>query len=215
MVAALRSRDWLDKTLVVVVGDHGENIGDHGLMEHQLCLYETLLRVLMILRLPGEIPADTRRLDPVQLVDLFPTILDLAGVAEAHRPAQEGRSLVRGPIEDERSVIAEYMLPLNQQRIYARELPDFDFDPFMRRLQSIQKGSQKLILARGEPQELYDLEKDPKENDNRIDRDPETVRRLLAELAGWQENRPEPLEITPGRLDKETLESLRKLGYVE
>ena len=215
VVAALRSRDWLDKTLVVVVGDHGENIGDHGLMEHQLCLYETLLRVLMILRLPGEIPADTRRLDPVQLVDLFPTILDLAGVAEAHRPAQEGRSLVRGPIEDERSVIAEYMLPLNQQRIYARELPDFDFDPFMRRLQSIQKGSQKLILARGEPQELYDLEKDPKENDNRIDRDPETVRRLLAELAGWQENRPEPLEITPGRLDKETLESLRKLGYVE
>ena len=215
VIATLRSRSWLDETLVVIVGDHGENIGDHELMEHQLCLYETLLRVPMILRLPGQVPADTRRLDPVQLVDLFPTVLDLAGVEQANRPAHEGRSLVRGSFEDERLVIAEYMLPVNQQRIYAREMPDFDFNPFMRRLQSIQKGPQKLILAHGEPLELYDLEKDPSEHDNRIDRDPETVRRLLAELAGWQENRPHPLEITRGRLDEDTLESLRKLGYVE
>jgi arylsulfatase A-like enzyme len=215
VIKILQSRGWLDETLVVIVGDHGENIGEHELMEHQLCLYETLLRVPMILRLPGEVPANSRRHDPVQLVDLFPTVLDIAGVSVEQQPVHEGRSLVRGSVDNERLVIAEYMLPLSQQRIYARELPDFDFAPFMRRLLSIQKGSQKLILARGEPVELYDLEDDPDENDNRIDRDAEMVRRLLAELAGWQENRPEPLEITPGRLKKETLESLRKLGYVE
>jgi arylsulfatase A-like enzyme len=215
VLAALRSQALLDETLVIVVGDHGENLGEHGLMEHQLCLYETLLHVPMILRLPGRIPAGTRRDDAVQLVDLFPTVLDLAGVPEDQWPAHEGRNLLREPLEGERLIVAEYMLPLDQQRIFASELPDFDFDPFMRRLKSAQRGTRKLILARGEPTELYDLGDDPGELDNRIDSDPETVRSLLADLSRWQTTRPKPLEIAVGSLDEDSLESLRRLGYID
>ena len=54
IIAALEASGSLDRTLVIVVSDHGENLGEHGLMEHQLCIYETLLHVPMLLRLPGK-----------------------------------------------------------------------------------------------------------------------------------------------------------------
>ena len=67
-----------DETVFVVTGDHGENIGDHGLMDHQYSLYETLLSVPLVITGPGF--DSSRRVEkPVQLLDVFPTILDVAG----------------------------------------------------------------------------------------------------------------------------------------
>lgn len=215
VIDALRVQDLLDETLVVVVGDHGENIGDHGLMEHQLCLYESLLRVPLLLRLPGTVPAGIRRHDPVQLVDIYPTVLEAVGVPKESWPTYDGESLLGSNMEPDRALVAEYMLPLDQQRIFAREMPEFDFSPFMRRLQSIQIGSRKLILARNEPVELYDLATDPMETENLLERDPETARLLLKELQRWRSARPTLLAAELGRREAETIEALRQLGYVE
>ena len=215
VLETLRSQNLLDETLEVVLGDHGENIGDHGLMEHQFSLHETLLRVPILLRLPGSVPAGTRRHDPVQLVDVFPTVLEATDLPRERWPPHEGESLLGPEIDADRALVAEYRLPLDQERIFAREMADFDFSPLMQRLQSIQVGTKKLILAGGEPVELHDLAKDPAESENLLEQEPASVRLLLEELRRWQANRPTPLPTELGRREAETIEALRELGYVE
>lgn len=215
VIESLRSRGWLDQTLVILISDHGENIGDHGLMEHQFCLYESLLRVPLVLRLPGVIPASARRSDPVQLVDVFPTVLEAAGVPRSRWPEQEGRSLLGNSIAADRPVIAEYMLPHEQQKIFSREVPEFDFAPLMRRLRSIQIGSEKLIVADDGQFELYDLEQDPNERFDLAGERPERVRNLARHLAEWLDSGPSAYGLAETELSRETIESLRQLGYLD
>ena len=215
VIEALRARRWLDNTLVVIVGDHGENIGDHGLMEHQFCLYESLLRVPMIMRLPRVIPAGLRRDDPVQLVDLLPTILSITGVPSERWPRHRGLDLLAGPVAPERPVVAEYMLPRGQQRIFAKQVPGFDFTPLLRRLKSIQIGSDKLIVSDRDEVELYDLASDPDEQRDLASAQPERAAALSAQLQAWLDRSPRPFGPTPAHHSTGTLESLRQLGYVE
>ena len=76
----------------MLLSDHGEGLGDHGEREHGLFLYRETIRVPLIVKLPGARDAGHRVTEPVQHIDLVPTILELAG---APRPAGlRGRSLV-------------------------------------------------------------------------------------------------------------------------
>src|SRR5439155_24989903 len=79
LLESLRARGEIDRTLIVVAGDHGEGLGDHGERTHGMLLYDSTLRVPLIVAAPGEAPA--RRDDPVSLVDIAPTILRAAGAA--------------------------------------------------------------------------------------------------------------------------------------
>jgi hypothetical protein len=69
------------RTLVVVMADHGEEFGEHGSTRHGFQLYDESLRVPLMMRLPGVVPAGRRVATPVSLVDVAPTILDLVGAA--------------------------------------------------------------------------------------------------------------------------------------
>jgi arylsulfatase A-like enzyme len=86
-----RQQPWWSKTAVVVSGDHGEAFGDHGMYKHAFELWDVLVRVPLLFRLPG---VGARRIDvPRSQLDLAPTIVELMGV-----PASDsflGRSLVR------------------------------------------------------------------------------------------------------------------------
>lgn len=117
LLELLEARGLLEETLVVVTSDHGENIGHHGLMEHQFCLYESLLRVPLVLHLPGVFEGGRRRSDPAQLVDVAPTVLGVLG--RGAQPEMEGRDL-REPVPRGRPVVAEYMRPRPQRAL--REL---------------------------------------------------------------------------------------------
>lgn len=211
---AVREQGEIERTLIVVVGDHGENIGDHGLMEHQFCLYESLLRVPLILHLPGVFAGGGRRTAAVQLVDLLPTVLDAAGVPRERWPAMEGQSLLAGDPAADRAVIAEYSRPGEPLRNLARVDPTFDVTPFDRRLRSFQVGELKLIASdRGEA-ELYDLASDPGEMHDLAALRPEDVERLVSGLAAWVAERPRPPGEFPVQPDPEATEALRQLGYV-
>lgn len=212
---ALRNRGELDRTVVAIVADHGENVGEHGLMEHQLCLYETLLRVPLAIRFPRLVPAGQRRDDPVQLVDLMPTLLAAVGVPLEAWPRMEGRNLLRRNVATDRPVYAEYMRPLRQRARFEAASPGFDFDRFDRRLRSIQVGNVKLIASDRGELELYDLAGDPRERVNLAAERPEIVARLQQELARWvRAGDTAPLQSEPA-LDPETVQALRELGYVE
>lgn len=106
VVAALGDRADLDRTWIVVVADHGEGLGEHGEDTHGVLLYDPTTRVPMVVRSPSRTPGVVAT--PTSLVDLAPTLLDLAGLPTE---GMDGRSLapvLRGePAPPERSVYAE------------------------------------------------------------------------------------------------------------
>jgi len=214
-IDAVRAQGELERTLVVVVGDHGENIGDHGLMEHQFCLYESLLRVPMIFRLPEVFEGGLVREAPVQLVDVFPSVLDAAGVPRERWPALDGYSLLKADPPADRPTIAEYMRPGDPLRNMTRLNPSFDPSRYDRRLRSIQMGNSKLIVSDRDEVELYDLGTDPGETRDLAGERPEEVERLRERLEAWMAEGSRQLERFTPEADPEALKALRELGYVD
>ena len=89
LLQALEQRRLLDRTVVVVVADHGESLGGHGEQDHGIFVYEDVVHVPLIVRAPAV--AAWRVGDVVRLTDVMPTVLDLLGVPS---PAVDGVSLV-------------------------------------------------------------------------------------------------------------------------
>ncbi len=94
LIQGLDDRNLGDNTLIVFMSDHGEELFDHGGFAHGHTLYDELLRVPLIFRLPGRIPAGRRVPGMVRLVDIMPTVLSLAGIETS--ADMEGRDL--GPL---------------------------------------------------------------------------------------------------------------------
>lgn len=202
LLEALRSRGLEERTLVVVLGDHGEGLGQHHLLGHIVQVYDSLLRVPLILSWPGRMPAGLTVAEPVGLEDVKPTLLELLGLP---RPGGlRGRSLV--PLLAGGDVAAR---PL----VAATFRPEAPAD-----LEALVEGGFKLILTRGEEpaMELYDLERDPGELHDLAPREPERVaamraelERLVAEARGRSAAEAESAE-----LSEEDLARMRALGYV-
>jgi arylsulfatase A-like enzyme len=83
LVAFVEGLGILDDTLLVVASDHGDSLGEHGHLGHRLTLYEQLVRVPLIIRCPARFQPGTRVSPQVQLADLYPTFLELAGADAA------------------------------------------------------------------------------------------------------------------------------------
>ncbi|HEX6200568.1 MAG TPA: sulfatase, partial [Thermoanaerobaculia bacterium] len=80
LLAALRERDLYERSTVILLSDHGEGLGDHGEKEHGVLLYREDLQVPLLVKLPGNRRAGSSVAEPVQLVDVAPTVLELAGL---------------------------------------------------------------------------------------------------------------------------------------
>ena len=152
LFASLKTRGWYDKSTIVVLSDHGEGLGDHIEEEHGLFLYDEVIRVPWIMRLPRAQSAGRRVKDPVQHIDLLPTLAALAGLTVT--PGLRGRDL---------SVALHGRGSLPPQGIYAEALyPRYHFG--WSELQSLTDDRFRYIKAPRE--ELYDLERDPDERMN-------------------------------------------------
>lgn len=171
---ALERLGLAEDTLVIVTSDHGETFYERGIFFDHHGLYEENIRVPLLLRWPGHLPAGRRVPHLVQHLDLAPTILSAAGIQAP--PEMEGQDL--GPLargEADRSrwdrvVCVEStwqckwaLRTLTHKFILARE-PDFYGTP---------------------PRELYDLQADPGERHNLVASEPERAAQMEAELEGW------------------------------
>ena len=167
ILATLRETATLDDTLVVLVSDHGDQLGEHGMAGKMGNLYEASIRVPLVLRLPGAARAGAERSHLVEMVDLFPTICDLLGVPHPEGvQAPAGRSLapvVADPRAEHRGVV--HAMLLEGQMARSRDL--------------------KLNFYADDTCELYDLAADPGEMINRYDDPAYRDRRqeLLEEIA--------------------------------
>lgn len=184
--------------LVVVTGDHGESLGNHGESTHGLFVYDSVLRVPLIVAWPGVV-APAVATPAVGLIDVAPMILDLAG-ADALAGA-EGRSLrplLRGggPKDESPPVYAETYFP----QYFMRWSP----------LRAIAAGRWKYIDA-PEP-ELYDLHADPSEQTNLVAREPTRVASLKRALGGMIGAGAGRVASTP--LTADARERLASLGYL-
>jgi arylsulfatase A-like enzyme len=208
LIDALKRSGQYDNSVIVVVADHGQGLGDHGWFAHRL-LYQEQIRVPMIIRLPQG-PRGQVVQPLVRTIDIMPTVLDLL---EIGLPAEVQGSSLRGLIEgrDEESRLA-YAEALNTLDFHApRDLPPQQKDLLF----CMMDRSWKLIYHRDSPDntELYNLEADPGETLNVADRHPEQTARLLAHL---ESSGAIEIEIVqPDEpLDPEALERLRSLGYI-
>jgi arylsulfatase A-like enzyme/Tfp pilus assembly protein PilF len=199
---ALEARGLLERSLVVLTADHGEGLGDHGERFHGFFVYDTTVRVPLILRLPGAARAGTVIGDPVSHVDLLPTILD--AVAAPLPKGLDGSSLLPavagGELAAGREVYSESFYPLLH----------YGWAP----LRALHAERHKLIAV---PRpELYDLAADRREQRNLHGAEPELAARLGARLERLKAAMEEggPAEAAATDLDPEALERLRALGYL-
>jgi arylsulfatase A-like enzyme len=228
MADALDDAGLLDRTVFIVTSDHGENIGDHGHMDHVFSLYETTTRIPLLVRYPARFAPGSTAESPVQLTDVFPTVLDLAGIDPAAYPSQ-GRTLL-GELPRDREVFCEYYYPRQAINGY-RSLTDRRsprLEPYRRRIKSLTSGGMKLIRGSDGRDELYDLRRDPGELTNIVDspeqaatvraleaRISELVKRWSAGRAAGEHEAGETQGTPDAKLDEATREALRSLGYLE
>lgn len=213
LLAALKRNGLYDRSLIIVTSDHGEEFWDHGGFGHGHTLYQEVLRVPLIVKLPGNARGGTRVTAPARLIDIVPTVLDFIG-ATATSPLP-GRSLF--PVREEKTGFFEsfaeaslYGPPRQLARRGSMEL--------------IATGprSDRLVFGdrtglREKPEELYDLAADPMEKRDLASSDAASLaalKRFLTEkMAGL--HRASPAGSSEGlELSEEELEQLESLGYV-
>jgi arylsulfatase A-like enzyme len=203
LLRRIEQDDLRDDTIVVVLSDHGEEFWEHGSVLHSHTLYQELLHVPLIVRVPAWRDRSHRIAARVSMIDLLPTLLEL--LDRAPPPGLRGRSLV--PLMRDPEAVLEPAAILSEGY------------PFGLNQQSLVAGRFKLIrtLPTGRV-ELYDLEADPGEQTDLAATRPALRQRLLAaldrELPVGTLTFEDPLA-RPDELDADTRERLRELGYID
>ena len=220
LLNTLEKAKILDNTLVILTSDHGDNLGEHGLVGHMLCLYDTLLHVPFIMAFPGRLPRGLRLSTPVQLVDLFPTILDLIGIEDANLcRSVQGMSLLPclEGLEHRKFAVAEYGRP-NILQVLGEQYPEFESSAYERELRAIRASGFKYIWSSDGKCELYNIVEDPGESENIIGTMPGKAAELQSQLMDWYDQHSSTIQLTPSEqpdINPATVERLRALGYID
>jgi arylsulfatase A-like enzyme len=200
LIDGLEELGLYDEALLVLTSDHGEEFLEHGRLQHSFSYYEEVLRVPLLLRVPGAGAGLVR--EPVSLIDVLPTVLDVLGI-EVDLPFQ-GRSL--RPLWQGRSLPA---------RVHVGEAS------FEAGNKALLEGGWKYVRRGSGQEELYHLEADPAERQNRCAAEPERCEALRQQLAEWEastEALAGELALPPAEpavIPEATLEQLQALGYAE
>ena len=197
LLARLAELKLSDRTIVVITGDHGESLGEHKELTHAMFIYNTTQHVPLLIKVPGK--SGKKVMDLVRHIDLAPTILDFMGWKP--EPEMQGKSLLNmlnGNKDQQRMAFSE--------SIYA-EL-HYGWSP----LQSLTTSDYKYIEA---PRpELYDRKNDPDELNNLISEKASIAKVLKNELHDMVTKYAGKDLKGPDKMDPETEEKLRALGYI-
>jgi arylsulfatase A-like enzyme/tetratricopeptide (TPR) repeat protein len=203
LLDAVNAAGLTRNTLTVVVADHGEGLGEHNEPTHANLIYDSTMRVPMILSCPSLIDA-AHEADGgvVSIADLLPTVLDLLGIDDDTE--RDGRSLVGGAMDPDRALYIETLAPYL----------DHGWSP----LYGLRRHRDKYIMA---PRpEYYDLAADPDELENLhhvvspsgLRARDQLLSELKARLAAWPSPAGVAAQAQP--LDPSSVRKLQSLGYL-
>ncbi|MDZ4858756.1 MAG: sulfatase-like hydrolase/transferase [Candidatus Hydrogenedentes bacterium] len=195
----LEANGQLDSTITVFTADHGEGLGEHGEQTHAIFVYDTTIKVPLVVRYPALLPSSVYS-GPVRNIDLFPTLRSMAGIA------------------DDTPVQGKNLLPALRGDVPPPELPQYAESLLseagfgMAPLYSVRAEGLKWIRA--PKPELYNLNIDPRELTNTYVASDGNAVRMDAILQEILDKSKQFMRGKPANpLDNETLESLRALGY--
>ena len=218
----LEQRGILDETVVILLSDHGEHLGEHQRFEHRWSLHQPLLHVPLVVRYPARVAAG-RVAERVTTADVFSTVLELAAIREPE--GTQTRSLLaemRSP-----HVFAQLLDPYasqlrNVREAYAEEA--IDYGPLLRTGCAAFEGFDKYLHYSDGTRQLFDLQADPGELHDRATEAPERVTALARALFDWEQQLPLYDPSLRGPHDKrargprqtrvEDREMAKALGYV-
>ncbi|MBI4614316.1 MAG: sulfatase [Planctomycetes bacterium] len=179
LVAALEKKGILEDTIVVVTSDHGESIGEHGAYGHLNSLHEEEVRIPLVVRYPGRRKTGAAVGVPVSIVDVFPTVLEVLGIP-FDPDAIDGHSLaepIERPILLRVGVSWPWVMAAGENVWHGCRV-----------------GGEKIILDNAGRVHLYDLARDPLEQEDLAPLRPQRVEELLtvllAEIARARRNAP-------------------------
>jgi arylsulfatase A-like enzyme len=198
LLASLKSRGLLENTVIALVADHGENLGEHGINYRHLGLWETTTHVPLLIRWPGEVREGRILRGLVQTIDLFPTLLAAADLPVPPQDGTDLRELTREGRLGRRAVFSEHSDRLG----VAVRTRDFRY--------MLSQGNSKLLP---DGAYLYDLQKDPKETANLSGRGLPAEKELADLLTRWMADRKKRVDPRSREQTDEEKKKLEALGY--
>ncbi len=193
LIDELESLGVYDESIIILMSDHGEGLGDHGEAEHGVLLYRESIQVPLIVKLPGQRNGGTRVSTPAQLVDIFPTILELFG----QDPVEELSGLSLFALDESHD-----SRPIYSETFYGRIHYGWSD------LASIVSGPHHYI--HGTVSRLFDVVADPSETDDILRDERPTFAALRDEVNKYQREL-----VAPEEVDEETRLKLAALGYLD
>lgn len=201
VIAELESLGLYDRTVIMIMGDHGESLGDHGEGGHGFFVYNSTTHVPFAVRAPFSLTRGRQVGDPVRSVDVMPTALDLLDIA----PPQGISGVSLAPLMA--GMTPELGLDAYSEAMYP--LHHYGWSD----LRALRSGRYKVIDA---PRpELYDVDRDPGETTNIFESRRTLGDTLIAQLRTLEGNFAKTeAALPPGDVDPEARERLAALGYV-
>lgn len=199
----LKSAKLYDNSIVVVLSDHGEEFLDHGGFEHGHTMYDELLNVPLMIKMPSNLRAGEIISLPVRLIDVIPTLLEVISIDIPE--SFQGRSL----------------LQLIKKGRFKETWPAFSEETHWgEELKSVRDGNYKLISNHSfDAFELYNVFSDPREKVDLSNSEKEKTRMMRRTVIRWMRSNLSKAkqlgEENLGTLDKKTIENLRSLGYIK
>ncbi len=192
LLAALRSSGMEGETIVILLADHGEMLGERGLW-YKMSFFEAACRVPLIMHAPGIFPAG-RRDAPVSLADILPTLAEIAGngLAPDYATPLDGRSL----------------LPqLSGGTAHGEALGEYLAEGALAPIVMLRRGTHKFVHSDADPDQLFDLQADPDERRN-LAADPQQA----SVVAGFRAEVTQRWDLA--RLHQDVLASQRRRLFV-
>jgi arylsulfatase A-like enzyme len=210
LMAELKRLDVYDKTLIILMSDHGEEFFEHGGFAHGQTLYQEQVKHLFIVKLPHQLNAGLIIEDNVQEIDIFPTLIDFAGVdIPSYLSGKSLKALLLSPDSVDSPIHHEIFL---------------ETGPKLNK-KAIVDGKWKLIHTGMEwtselrEYELYALESDPGEQTNLFGRNPIVSQYLRNRLFNWVNAQEKLVNIGKEDIEKtltqKEIEELKALGYIK
>jgi uncharacterized sulfatase len=223
-----------DNTLIIITSDHGEGLNNHNFVGHSLVAYDDLVHVPLIVRYPRLYPAGRRVRHPVSTRRIFHAALEAAGVEPEHNGRQNTTgapvdvpqlsltNALNGSDPEAEEILTEAYTPATLLTLMKNNDPEaIDIFRCHQMRRAVYHEQYKLITVGDKPDELFDVQADPAEINNLIQRDPECAqdlnRRLTQLVTEAETRRPASWEAHQLHLeeDEKLMERLRGLGYIE